>query len=363
MKSIKIENLRSLKNTNEINLKRLNILLGKNSIGKSSFLRSFILLKQSLLEKVDSPLLWYHEMGVDFGSFDDAVIHDGSDYISFTFKLNPLMLNYFFNEHKAKKNIESNTIVKIFIEKNDNSINNRVSKFELELYSNKIICEIKKDKTIDKIIINDTNIFEYFSDIKLQVVEDYVSVFMDQKTEGILPFINIEKVTNTKNKIDRLNIFKANLLNLNSIKSYIKKISNDDFKDLYSKDNYLLYSSHLLNRYYDIYNDKVNLKNIDESKFKSLILLLNLNEIINRVNIELLKIFNNLYYIGPYRAKGERYYRIQQKVDLKFDADGRNIPNYLINLERNNKIIDLNVYLRENFKIEIKLVEENGIML
>lgn len=41
MKSIRVRNLRSLKDTDEIEIKRINILVGTNSSGKSTFLRVF----------------------------------------------------------------------------------------------------------------------------------------------------------------------------------------------------------------------------------------------------------------------------------------------------------------------------------
>lgn len=47
LKSIRIENLRSLTDTGNIELKPLTILVGKNSVGKSTFARTFPLLRQT----------------------------------------------------------------------------------------------------------------------------------------------------------------------------------------------------------------------------------------------------------------------------------------------------------------------------
>ena len=48
IESVKIKNLRSLIDTGFINIKKINILLGANSSGKSTFLRSFPLFTQSV---------------------------------------------------------------------------------------------------------------------------------------------------------------------------------------------------------------------------------------------------------------------------------------------------------------------------
>lgn len=55
--SIKIENLRSLKDTEFVQLKKLNILLGTNSSGKSTFYRSFPLFFQQLIRIYVVPYL------------------------------------------------------------------------------------------------------------------------------------------------------------------------------------------------------------------------------------------------------------------------------------------------------------------
>jgi len=90
MKSIRIKNLRSLQDTGEMEIKPINILVGLNSSGKSTFLRFFPLMKQSLRRKVNGPILWSGEDDdyVDFGSFDEAVNNNAKEKkISFKFSL------------------------------------------------------------------------------------------------------------------------------------------------------------------------------------------------------------------------------------------------------------------------------------
>lgn len=86
MDAIRVQNLRSLIDTKEIEIKPITILVGANSSGKSTFLRTFPLLKQSIETPTDSPLLWYGRY-VDFGSLKDAANRNSEDKtVSFSFR-------------------------------------------------------------------------------------------------------------------------------------------------------------------------------------------------------------------------------------------------------------------------------------
>lgn len=90
MKSIEIKNMRCLKDTGIIELPPITILVGENSSGKSTFLRSFPLLKQSFRKRKNGPILWAGDYDdyVDFGSFPETITRDGSQDISFRFEFN-----------------------------------------------------------------------------------------------------------------------------------------------------------------------------------------------------------------------------------------------------------------------------------
>ena len=89
LKSIRLKNVRSLKDTDTVSLSPITLLVGENSSGKSTFLRLFPLIKQSLGKRTAGPLLWAGAEGdyVDMGSFDEVVTNDGSKSISFSFSV------------------------------------------------------------------------------------------------------------------------------------------------------------------------------------------------------------------------------------------------------------------------------------
>jgi predicted ATPase len=80
-----VRNLRCLTDTPLVPIRPITVLVGRNSSGKSTFLRAFPLLRQSVETARNSPVLWYHERYVDFGSLKDAA-NDQLSEPSVTFK-------------------------------------------------------------------------------------------------------------------------------------------------------------------------------------------------------------------------------------------------------------------------------------
>lgn len=66
-----VRNLRALRDSGHVSVKKLNILVGMNSSGKSTLLRLFPLLRQSVEVRTKGPILWYGRL-VDFGSLAEV---------------------------------------------------------------------------------------------------------------------------------------------------------------------------------------------------------------------------------------------------------------------------------------------------
>ncbi len=74
LRRIRLRNFRSLRDTGDIELRPIVLLTGANSSGKSSFLRFFPLVRQTVEKPSNSPLLWYRRDGyVDFGDFTSTL--------------------------------------------------------------------------------------------------------------------------------------------------------------------------------------------------------------------------------------------------------------------------------------------------
>ena len=71
-----IENIRRIRDFPEIELRPITILVGRNSAGKSTFLRSLPLIRQSLETRSSAPILWFGDL-VDFGDLSVAIGESG----------------------------------------------------------------------------------------------------------------------------------------------------------------------------------------------------------------------------------------------------------------------------------------------
>lgn len=85
LKSLSIENLRSFNKTT-INIKPITVFV--ETAVKSSFLRTFPLLRQLFEANTTGPILWFGRL-VDFGDFSEVVSNaNPTNPINFCFELN-----------------------------------------------------------------------------------------------------------------------------------------------------------------------------------------------------------------------------------------------------------------------------------
>lgn len=74
MRALRLREFRGFQDTSFQSLRRITLLVGPNSSGKSSFLRVLPLLRQSVETRSEAPIVWYSDQLdlVDFGSFGEV---------------------------------------------------------------------------------------------------------------------------------------------------------------------------------------------------------------------------------------------------------------------------------------------------
>ena len=128
MKSFRIKNIKSFKDSGEIEIKPITIFVGKNSCGKSSLLRFPIVLAQTATSNTDSPIMFYGKM-LDYGNYEDVVFGGKKDNIEFAIhydvNINDLQdERYRVEEEIIASNTEDvkDTWMKICVGKKDNKM-------------------------------------------------------------------------------------------------------------------------------------------------------------------------------------------------------------------------------------------------
>lgn len=368
IKKFGVRGLRSFGyNEQLIPFSRINIYVGKNSCGKSSFLRTFPLLRQSTEADTTSPILWYagHEGYVDFGDFGTA-LHDGGEKIHFDFEINipqddrQRITRKFLNQtyrYSYPRHIVSNkefTInVSLSLQKEKNSVKNTVIVSEGEnattiVYTGDEISSLTAENNKWQKQISVTTPLKISRGSLIPVdgftlkeisVKSYGKAFTaeeqipDDADQAFANFIAQYHHASKKTK---------------NIKSALENIPICSGEQLYR---------HLRNAFS---GDKFFRRKLEEHKERIVEisythLFLKYTSFFLSSADELFKQFyGGVRYLGPIRASAERFYRFQDLQIGEIDHTGSNLPMVINSLGKAKKN-KLSKWVKESFGFELEL--------
>ncbi len=336
MEQIRLQNYRCFEDTGNISLKPITFLLGANSSGKSSFLKFFPLLKQSLGFKRKGTFLWY-STDVDFKDFKNTVRNEnGSIYIDFSFVLDNRRFNrYFWNDVEfSKENFVSiNTSIKISGKGQDENID-YLSEVKISFYDQNIIIEIAEDNTA-AIKINDSIFNENLmtSDVN-NAMQLFGRIVEKQDAQFYLgaPCIAYK--------------YFANLIG--------KKKTDGDRRLFKIEHSFELMSKAAT--YEMLLTNGVGDTSVETN---DMFLLLHINHIIEEINHYLYDFSSNVSYVQPLRVVAERYYRYQNYAIDDIESDGKNMAMYFANL-KDSELKKFQSWTSKLFDFEVFVVPHEG---
>lgn len=318
MNNIRLINFRNIADSGEIELKPLTILVGKNGSGKSSFLRLFPLLQQSMEVAKKGPFLWYNEKGVDFGDFNSTVRE----------KSDSLQVGFSIHHGRKSSHMFDIHILMTVVEDKEESINSekgisydRVSKIELRYLGNQIVVD-----------------FSTYSDTKVEI--NGSTVYDAKKNEqpfGLFPNISIDGSKDIPGFRELIDSLAEN--GRYKYRDYI------DFVDVSFEEFQKLVSGKNLS-----YNIKELYCNIIYNYLDRLLMNIQM-----QIRIEM----DNVTYIGPFREAPKRYYRFQNLATHKIDSMGSNMAVY-VNAMHTDKIKAFNGILEEKYKFQLEVESHFG---
>ncbi|CZT31672.1 hypothetical protein PCPL58_5216 [Pseudomonas cerasi] len=312
---IRIENLRSLKDTGYIKLKRINIFLGQNSSGKSTFVRTLPLLKQSLQERTKSGILWYGKY-VDFGSFKEATCNlsdTDKNTIDFTFVIDNLEVK---DEHvflPTKTQIKNPQAIKpgrVEITAMVSKDSQRLSKFRLTIKN-----YVMSFSVADNVVLKEFDI----DGIDYLAKANFGYTFYLHY--GLLPLLFPQQPG------------EAPILAEDLLRELLKELDGESSIDS------LLISELTFQRCSDKATLAQYLK-ISEDKINDTILMLAGHYVLTKsipyiwdsLRDQVNRFTANVQYVTPIRASAERYYRIQGLSVEELDPQGANLAMFLHSL-------------------------------
>ncbi|NFE95943.1 DUF3696 domain-containing protein [Clostridium botulinum] len=350
MKSFKLYNVKSFVETNEIELRPITIVVGRNSCGKSSLIRFPVVLSQTFKEEVYTPILFFGNL-IDYGSFDDVVHNHSENNIGFelTFDKKKLRMfrsingRYLTNGDDGKecsdffKYLEKAS-VKIVIKKYKKRI--IVENIEL-LVNDNVIADINRKN--NKYNFN----FKYiFNDNKLNEFNDDLELYPNITFNKFIPNIEFTNEDFIKQSIEKIfDIYSYNKIDKELIEKYIKLSLQ------YSYNNDMGEVS------YDNFTDEEKkfillVKNI----FKNMILISSLFKTIDRA----LNIYSNkVTYIGPFRKNPDRIYRDSENYYDSVGKAGENATLLLRQAQQSNsKLLEgVSMWFNKSMGYEIDIEE------
>ena len=372
MKKIKINNLRSLDFNEYIKISELTILLGKNSTGKSTFLRSFPLLGQSFNTPTNVPILWYGNL-TDFGSFEETVNYSNKKSgISFgyQFNLSPedcnssflklpkfLPLTVEFKIDNITENFEFIKEINLkFRENNIEIIFNpdgstlklfKINSFEFPL--NTIFYELDNERIFPNLILKNNT-------LKLDEEKNSKGGFLASVSLSIAKLFGVnEKNSLTiyfSKTIER--ILKTEI-NIGEYFEFIQSLVLGTDKEFYRSIN----KKKILGKQWKNYIENLNINSDEFRQIKNSYIFSITNELLILLNDKLKALYANINYIAPVRASAERYYRMQGlNVDF-IDPTGRNLPMFIQSLP-NKKREQWSKWIQENFGFYPTLALKGG---
>lgn len=351
MKKIGFHNFRSLKDIDGIDIKPITVVVGKNSSGKSTFLRSFPLMRQTAEVHTKSPLLWYDPNFVDFGSYDECQNIESKQAddvekniaLKFNFDIKTLRRGYhryyptsFWRRGIRAKSFGLNVDLCVSIAENNGK--EYFNYIEVKFEESVIRLVGDKDKRIKEIIINNED------NTPKQEFNFYL-------LDGIIPtIIEDGEYSRMGNKLldsDFYNFVYNNFLTRkakdHTIDEILNKIELCGYKKFCSSVKKISKPT--------TWNKKINTF-CDESyelhKLHNYFLLANIQTILEECNFVLSTFYKNSKYVAPVRANAERYYRKQGLAIESIDARGINLPMYLENL-KHSELTDFKKWTKENF--------------
>ncbi len=347
MDSIRLQRLRCLSDTGEIKIKPITVLVGENSSGKSTFLRFFPLLKQSVESRTIGPVLWNGRL-VDFGNYEDARQKNSEEDIclEFKFEIIPSLDRRFVERERVLLTEKPLYIaIKLHLEEDKKQLITKTHKLCVTFADSNIYIEIDKNDQVSNFKVNSLDILKIFGD-------NYVVSQLGQK--AILP--QIREIIN--NQADEpILMAKMSFYMISRRRFAFQRLFNKLFEKTKKKAHHstsdetilkmitsfrLGYSERMLeeiknNNVTKSWKKKVDSWTLDSKEFiefRDLIIANSVPWLLEQCD-ELLGHFSTkISYMGPVRATAERYYRTQDLAVDEVDYQGVNLPMVLRNLTK-----------------------------
>lgn len=366
--AFRVRNLRAIEDSGVIEFKKINVLVGRNSSGKSTILRVLPLLRQSVEQPTKGPLLWYGRL-VDFGGFKDAARNgDTKRGICLEFKMRVnvrrgMVGRYPFavkNEFLTRSNIVVN--VSIMLGRSEDDKVGNIRELKISAGEDHAVIKFAPDGDVSSVSVMDEVVklgenseWAVSPGVVLPILavmykEHYVDSDGDVDydwDELDNPFADeivkaLAKVAHGNTSDDRLGLIASKLI-YSGGRSFFKHAMD------------LVSSVPSMHARLDFLGPEA----VEVSKLRRAVFLNWIVYVIKAIDEDLSLFARSVSYLEPIRASAERYYREQDLAVDEIDSRGTNTAMFLGSLS-DKAMRNLQVWVQQHFGFVVHVESGTG---
>lgn len=397
MKKIQLKNIRSLLDTGPVCLSPITLLLGENSSGKSTFLRTFPLIRQSISKRTDGPLLWAGDVDdyVDFGSFAETVTNGGAKEMTFSFSFQSqvfddnelLMVGIPHNPFELQCKQPDEITYTMTVAQHEG--HEYVAKLRIDLNQTSFTFLLQPGSEQGEVLVNETLVVSATEKLPMifsaQIKENREFVFNDffpMSARSIfgfdLPsivelffelhghFVSVyrqrqKKATRKPDYFTQHSLTMATLLFRNIGMLLNKGIPWENIEPVLTsqiRENVTQDKSAIPNQHLQIMRKIHILNPAEREHVLTICRLIGLYAGFRTLEDYLNGYFRQVHYIAPVRATAERYYRLRNLAIDEVDAQGKNLPMFLNSLS-SSRMRAFQQWTQDSFGFQV-MVERNA---
>lgn len=333
MNTVHIKNFRSIVDSGDTPINKINILLGKNSSGKSSFIRLFPMMKQTINQHRRGPIIWFDEH-YDLGRFGTALSRHASDD-------KQIMFGVMMDKPKKIPNCKTEKCNGCaFINPVPNLFLNNSSKFGADMY---LSSNHKGETIVRRVVLKSDN---YVVDLKLDNNDEFVAA-----TINGIPYFEKSLKWKLQKTFLLPNLLVSSTSKLGKTQTKLNKINNSItvMKDRYFDEFHNIKSVHpkdVLEQWKKKQEKNpiisAVVKQIEDNPSEtndivSFVVLVNLLQCINFLDNSISSYFDESFYIAPIRYNYGRYMRNKEQSVESIDPIGKNVMEYIEDMSQDER--------------------------
>jgi hypothetical protein len=337
--SFSIQNLRGLTDPQTFSFCPLTLVVGANSSGKSTFIRSFPLLRQSVETITKGPILWFGRF-VDFGVFKDVVSRNVSkSEIEFGFCVSlsknleeqPHMYYYPYLAILDDCKVE----VTLVVAEDPGTGNTYTKQIRLVFDGRQVEINASADGSVHSFILDGQPLKSSAADLALRAGASIFSMAISRKAQsGTTVSIEADWLNSRQ-----LGAFTDHLIE--HVGELFHGSTNRGKKAQFTRWLGLGSTSSLcaqvkrLAAITPTSSERAKSQRADSAwmkKLQGIVLADRIPQLLNEIDSFLAATFKSVSYIGPLRATAERFYRQQDLAVDEVDPQGANLAMFLMGL-------------------------------